>query len=210
MGEYVHYMGHSVKIGTCENLYYTTYNDYLKAYKSGFLSQEKENSAPEEYLKPQNGFRYRFPFPDEKDVLYTGVDDPFRGYILKIPVTYISASEIVHQSYEHDIKVGENVHFTLSTLCPFNPSADVIDRDNVRGNYFFAEIRQQFLEIDEEKGKTLLKTLFKCPLCSAWYSFGNEEVEALRTYLSECEHEMKNNDVQVIREIIKGYDGAEI
>lgn len=65
MGEYVRYKGDHVKLGTCEDLYYTSFQKFKLALDGGHLYQAPNNSTPSEYAKPDSGFRFRFPFPDE-------------------------------------------------------------------------------------------------------------------------------------------------
>lgn len=65
MGEYIRYKGSEVKIGTCENMYYTSYQKYKKAFDLGHLQQLQGNGNPSEYLDTKRGYRFRFPFPDE-------------------------------------------------------------------------------------------------------------------------------------------------
>ena len=81
MGEYVRYRGHDVKIGTCEDLYYTT----LQQFKNNvhMMKQLSGNAKPEDYLLP-NDSRFRFPFPDEK---YDIGDYPThsRGVLFTLP-----------------------------------------------------------------------------------------------------------------------------
>lgn len=54
-----------VKLGTCESLYYVTYPKFLGALLAGLLSRCENNLAPDCYVKPDSGFLFRFPFPDE-------------------------------------------------------------------------------------------------------------------------------------------------
>jgi len=61
----VSYIGRDVKIGTCELLYYTSYQKYRDAYESGRLGSLEGNGHISDYLKVENGFMFRFPFPDE-------------------------------------------------------------------------------------------------------------------------------------------------
>lgn len=68
MAEYVKYQGKEVGIGTMYNLYYTSYQKFLKAFEAGKLSQAPCNSDPKIYLEPDSGFGFRFPFPDEKEL----------------------------------------------------------------------------------------------------------------------------------------------
>lgn len=85
MGEYVKYRGHEVKIGTCENLYYTSYQKYLAAMNSGFVSGLQGNGAPMDYLNVNYGFRFRFPFPDEDKLKFGEIIEPFhRGVIITV------------------------------------------------------------------------------------------------------------------------------
>ncbi len=63
MGEYIVYNGREIKIGTCESLYYVTFEKLFKMYQ-----QEGKTTDPENlpiYLQTQQGFLFRFPFPDE-------------------------------------------------------------------------------------------------------------------------------------------------
>jgi hypothetical protein len=86
MGEYVKYLGEPIKIGTCENLYYATFGKYSEALKYGALTKEEGNLFPESYVKPDSGYRFRFPFPDEDELLLPlliDVGDYQRG----LPVT---------------------------------------------------------------------------------------------------------------------------
>jgi hypothetical protein len=65
MGEYIKYQGTEIKIGTCEDMYYATYQKYNLALERGQLIKSDNSSNPEEYAKPDSGIRFRFPFPDE-------------------------------------------------------------------------------------------------------------------------------------------------
>lgn len=67
MGEYATYQGQSIKIGTCENMY------YLRA------DQRQEISDYEWDAETLGVVRFRFPFPDEDDNEPGHFDDPERG-----------------------------------------------------------------------------------------------------------------------------------
>src|ERR1700744_2657419 len=68
MGEYVKYRGNDIEIGMGESLYYVTYQKYKKELASGNLSESIGGGPPEGYAKPDSGFRFRFPFPDEDNL----------------------------------------------------------------------------------------------------------------------------------------------
>jgi len=89
MGEYVKHriLGDNVKIGTCESLYYVTFPQFAKAAKAEHINAGAANT----YMKPGAGFRFRFPFPDEKNYTFgsDGPDHNFdRGHLLKVPKRY--------------------------------------------------------------------------------------------------------------------------
>ena len=74
MGEYVKLPnGEDVKLGTCENLYYITFETAKRLLP--ICRQLEGNFPPEEYLNPAHGWRYRFPFPNEDNIeIYNGND----------------------------------------------------------------------------------------------------------------------------------------
>lgn len=91
MGEYIRYRGEEIKIGTCEDLYYATYPKYIAALEAHTLHRLEGNSSPEAYAKPDAGFRFRFPFPDEDHLSLGSLEyDYSRG----VPITLdVSACE---------------------------------------------------------------------------------------------------------------------
>jgi hypothetical protein len=86
MGELVKYKGEAIKIGTCESLYYATYGKYLNALKSGLLHKLDGNDVPDNYAKPDSGYRFRFPFPDEdiEPLGALGYTNYYRGLLVTI------------------------------------------------------------------------------------------------------------------------------
>jgi hypothetical protein len=94
MGEYIKYKDKEIKIGTLENIYYTSFQKYEKAYKEGLISPLIDNISPGEYIKPDSGFRFRFPFPDEDKLPFgdIGKFDHHRGVPVKIDPTKETAS----------------------------------------------------------------------------------------------------------------------
>ncbi|MCK7559395.1 hypothetical protein MKQ70_32275 [Chitinophaga sedimenti] len=84
MGEYVNYKGRPVKIGTCELLYYVSYQRYKEEYGYGRLKWEEGNAFPASYLAP-NVFVFRFPFPDEDNVRFGQVAAHNRTIDVSIP-----------------------------------------------------------------------------------------------------------------------------
>jgi hypothetical protein len=88
MGEFIRHNGEEIKIGTLENLYYTSYGKYTTELKAGRLSPDGSTS-PESYALPDSGFRFRFPFPDEDKLAFGEIIGPWnRG----IPITIEQAA----------------------------------------------------------------------------------------------------------------------
>lgn len=114
MGEYIKYRGREVKIGTCEDLYYTSYEKYITALNSGFLTGLEGNGHPRDYIKIEYDFRFRFPFPDEDKLKFGEIIEPFnRG----IPVTVSSELFSDDNKGKHD-----NVHI------------DIVQQNRLSGN----------------------------------------------------------------------------
>lgn len=84
MSEHVYYKNTKIKIGTCENLYYTTYQHFSLALYSGQLSIVERNLHPSQYAQPDSGFRFRFPFPDEDKIQMGYYKDFDRGVPIKV------------------------------------------------------------------------------------------------------------------------------
>lgn len=102
MGEYVKYKGSEIKIGTCEDLYYVSYPKYQQAFKSGLLRKSQGSINPSEYMLPDSGFRFRFPFPDE-DNLPLGEILEQEGFRRGLPVT-------IEPDYQVEITQQKLVH----------------------------------------------------------------------------------------------------
>lgn len=71
MGEYAKYRGESIKIGTCEDLY------YLRADQAAQVVPEPGSVDP---VRERDGLRFRFPFPSEDDVRPGQFEDPWKGF----------------------------------------------------------------------------------------------------------------------------------
>ena len=88
MGEQAKVNGQSVKIGTCENMYYLRAED---AHRAKPLPGNVDASKTP-------GLRFRLPFPDEDSVQIGQYDNPFRGYRMYRTVK----SETTRPDYSED------------------------------------------------------------------------------------------------------------
>ena len=99
MGEYIQLSSEQYprKIGTCENLYYVRHAQLKAWVEGGVAVRQPGNLEPAAYLDPANGFRFRFPFPDEDDTHLSVADDRFdfnRGYgVANAPYFLLNGTE---------------------------------------------------------------------------------------------------------------------
>ena len=69
MGEYAYFGDRKVKLGTCEDLTYITHAELRQAHAARAVHTAPGNAEIDQYLDPANGYRFRFPFTDERCVL---------------------------------------------------------------------------------------------------------------------------------------------
>ena len=108
MGEYAKYNVESVKIGTCEDMYYLRYD------QRGLVQHESGNvdvSDPEQV----KGLRFRFPFPTEDNISPGGFND--HSYGVSVPSGFVIPEEVEHGSVQFRASNG----YLLSVPCPESP-----------------------------------------------------------------------------------------
>lgn len=163
MGEYVS----GYKVGTCEDLYYVRLTGLVAMRASG-----KDQAAP--YLNPRNGFRYRFPFPDE-DVLVRksgrfDMGDAFdfnRGLTVPAPAFWTAEDE------------GPETYGDHRHGCTWRDRED----DSL-------EIVQQKIVASEQPGPEQVWTVVRCPHCSAMWRLDQKTGLALADGLQDEDPEL--------------------
>ena len=120
MGEYIEDRGDVMKLGTCEDLYYVTYDD-LKTIVDTCARLYPNNLQPRAYLG--NGFRYRFPFPD-RNGKPDNKEDFDRGELVTVPDEILFDGEhyVIAKSLKPKSSFGFNINAMIT--CPFDPKAD--------------------------------------------------------------------------------------
>lgn len=109
MGEYASYNGESVKIGTCESMY------YLRADQAHLVTPESGNVDP---IRDAAGIRFRFPFPDEDGVQPGGDFKRFdRGINVYPDESY--APTFGHYTIQFSSPEG----YLVSLPCPEDPKS---------------------------------------------------------------------------------------
>lgn len=167
MSENIIYKGASIKIGTCENLYYIRLAQLQAGLVDGTARPAPYNDSITEYLKPEV-FRYRFPFPDEDDT-QPGHFDPYnRGVVIYLsPATSPNLLEtLISADFEHNtlyLHAGPNGASTniVNIPCPYSPA---FKTSTLRTSGYPAAV-----ELVQQK---LMKTgeiwaVIRCPFCGA-------------------------------------------
>lgn len=132
MGEYARYNGESIKIGTCEDMY------YLRADQALSVSAEDGSVDPlGEYAGP---IRFRFPFPDEDDVEPGAFDRYDRG----IGIEHVSAPEDLAGEHYTVQFVAQSHGYNVCLPCPEDGEAGhglTVHRNGFAGATFLVQQR---------------------------------------------------------------------
>lgn len=174
MGEYVNYKNQPVKIGTCENLYYASYEKYVSILQ--FLKQEENNLPPEDYCKDNSGFRFRFPFPDEDCTQFGNVENYNRGYQFSVPEEL--AHSIEHREMSVSVNCEGRCNINIQIPCP---AGDNLKLKHSRIEFYPMLLKQQKL-IDGE-----LQAVFECGYCGAKFRVDLEEAEKYSAFIESEE-----------------------
>ena len=192
MGEYVKLNDQIIKLGTCENLYYARF-DQIKD-NLALMTKVDGNDEPSGYLEPKNGYRYRFPFPDEDDRKLGEYEKHDRGVL--IGVSYEILAEVKHDTISKvtDCQGGYNVvHYVT---CPADP--EFIPTCNLRTVLAPVEIVQQ-KQIDGQ-----LWTVCRCGWCHQLFRLSKEQAQKL----CDCILEQYKDEYwqEIVKRIMNGYE----
>jgi hypothetical protein len=194
MGEYLH----NVKLGTCESLYYTTF-DQLNNWQV---------SGKHEFLKINSGYRFRFPFPDEKRPIgdYSDFD---RGYLIELPKGVFEmehGKKFVRTDSQLQIKAPA-IGFYVA--CPTKIEGRRRWEHEETESY---EIVQQKYVTDEETGEPMLQTALRCPYCGNIARASLTEANKIAEHLVKVGKDLQGRDnqkglelIQIANIIIEGY-----
>jgi len=198
MGEYVRLNGESVKIGTCESLYYTT----LQQFKDNLPNM---TPAANQFLKP-NTFRFRFPFPDEAHIEIGCHADFDRGVLISVPKSL--GIEMPHGMFFYRVsktktveELPNNLHFGINIPCPAAaPLPYIRDWGNqIEKHTTFEVVAQKIVESE-------VQTVVRCPYCEEMCRLDGGEAKALHQYSKDHPKLFDKLQKEVIEELIKGYN----
>lgn len=202
MGEYIKLNGQSVKLGTCEDLYYATYDQVQNAVNSGAAERQPGNLPPPDYLAAAHGWRYRFPFPDEDNVAIGTHRNFDRGVLFLVTEDFAT-------NLEHETCGGPRVLVPLygepekreklqvSTPCPFSATGIAA---GIKARPFVEIVRQKLIALEGAPGFHLW-TVARCPYCGICWRFDKSEAETL------CALQNRSDEFvsQICDRILSGY-----
>jgi hypothetical protein len=188
MGEYVKLGGQRIKLGTCEDLYYVRY-EQLKRLVFG-MEKLGGNDEPEAYLKPEHGFRYRFPFPDEDEILLGMFNAYNRGYLVGVPMDFMADKEHKKICVSTACQNIYNVNHYIT--CPADKAWVKTCSD--RSELAPLEIIQQ-KQVDGD-----LWVVCRCGWCGSAFRLPYEDAVKLTIYMPDDDFA-----VEVARRMLSGY-----
>jgi len=208
MGEYIQLAdGEVVKIGTCEDCYYTTLEQLRAAVAAGAVLVPG-NLQPKDYLDPVHGFRFRFPFPDERR-MSMGTHNPFdRGVTLEIPEALLHTDhDVVWMSMFAMGAERERTPFDPYTYglrvtvgCPFDP--DPAKRPQTSEVIPVAQVVQQ------KQVEGALWVVLRCPYCGTAWRVAPDQGATLVAHLRE-RYAGDKFVLAIADEIARGYQVAQ-
>jgi len=209
MGEYVNYKGNQVKIGTCEDLFYTSAVKFINCLPE--MGKADNNITPRSYLNPKNGYRFRFPFPDEDKNQFGEVADFNRGMLLTAPRTDKNAElfDIDHAKISMQQNLTSGGHMIISSECPLSKD---FDRSKIRytalpaHSVYLELVAQKIMPVEGEPGAFCLWPVLRCPACGQMVRVDRDEFIKMAEAVDQDNETIKES----IRRALVGYDPIHI
>ena len=194
MGEYVKLNNKIIKLGTCEDLYYARF-DQIKDNLT-MMTKVDGNDEPAGYLDPKNGYRYRFPFPDEDGRKLGEYEKHERGLLVGVSYEVFAGVEHNKICRSTDCQSGYNVNHYLT--CPADPA--FVQTCSPRTSRAPVEIVQQ-KQVDGE-----LWTVCRCGWCRTLFRLPKEQARKL----CDCILEQYKDEYwqEVVQRIMAGYEAV--
>lgn len=215
MGEYIKLNGSDasrVKIGSCENLGYITYDELKYAVEHG-AQQAACNAEPKDYIDPAAGWFYRWPFTSE---LTGGRRNPLtaeainrRDYerALVVDVTGLPIVIAHRDTVVFERKCSDGTSMKVEVPCPYDA-----ERFAASGaKRIMYGVQGDRLEIVGEKlmPDGSLQTLIRCPVCGALCRIDEDEAALLRNQckllaakMKRCLDELSVSDVTYMNDLL--------
>jgi hypothetical protein len=196
MGEYIQLSGERYprKVGTCENLYYVRHAQLAEWVAQGIAIRHPGNLEPAAYLDPANGFRFRFPFPDEDSTCHLVPGDTFdfnRGYgVSHAPWFLLDGAEHRNVHAQIESRPGMWAKKRLTLPCP------------QRSDGYAATV--EFEIVQQKPVDDALWLVVRCPYCGETWSLDTESGVALADWMTE-RVQGKGEWGELARRICAGY-----
>ena len=211
MGEYIRKNGKEYKLGTCEDLYYTTYKELARVKKEGYLSQTSGNDTPSNYLHSGN-YRFRFPFADEDHEKEFGSYENFnRGLLFVVPKSLGIEFNHGEKFYRTDeqIKNAPAVGFRLPCIQGNEFPVKKFDWAYTSDFSIFEITQQKYVIIKDEKREGLntskLQTVVRCPYCNTSSRLDKKEIYSLLKYVVLNRKNFSELQIKAVIEAARGY-----
>lgn len=209
MGEYVRRGKQVTKIGSCENLYYTTFKMFWHYAKIRTINEYDSNCSLKTYI--QGEFRFRFPFADENHIEQFGnyEDHDFkRGLLFSLPKT--TGIEMCHDNmfYRTSNQVNNknlpDVGFRLPCIQSKEFAIKKFDCYNTNDNVFF-EVTQQKPVLNKLDNTWTLQTVIRCPYCGECSRLDYNEALSLFSHVWKNRKHFTYVQIAATIEILRGY-----
>ena len=208
MGEYITINKQQTKLGTCEDLYYTRLEQLLKDIR--------HIHGVNEYLNPDNGFRYRFPFPEEDGIEIGCYRDFDKSIIISLKPEDYDLLDFEHSQIWnscHPAYGGYNVN--ISMPCPQSKDKDwlfIQKPDNELKRINYSPITWRIVGIKQQKQvNDEIWTVISCPYCGVSvrleYEAAHKLAHSIKAgYIDSTNDERQKEYYQKVHDrILQGY-----
>lgn len=194
VGEYIRVRGQSVKLGTCEDLFYVRYLTLRGLVESGLAEEDAPaNLPPHEYLDPAGGWRYRFPHPSEDGHTWHHDDGYDYGYDVLAPPAVVRLFDHHHAHATIQAKGKERAWQRIGITVPC-PQAELTDSA-------YGEL--QIMAQKQVEGR--LWVIVRCPYCNAMARLPRDEAQALADYNAQGASADPETE-ETLRRMMEGYE----
>lgn len=186
MGEYAYFGDRKVKLGTCEDLTYITHAELRQARDVRAVHTAPGNAEIDQYLDPANGYRFRFPFTDERCVL-----SELGERVAVRPTRYLEIELVgmendklyrgmmAHKKINPELRGEDGSTYTLLDLhCPLSNEPGRPRMYNLMSGPMYTPKLLVCGEKPMPDGT--VHTVFGCPVCGAMFRLSESEIKLVR------------------------------
>lgn len=186
MGEYAYFGDRTVKLGTCEDLMYITHTELRQARDARAAHTAPGNAEIDQYLDPANGFRFRFPFTDERCTLSKLGDRVAERQERYLEIELVGMENdklyrdmMAHKNIQASMLGTDGNHLTLLGLpCPLSnePGRPRLYHP-AEGPWYTPKL---LVCGEKPMPDGTVHTVFCCPVCGAMFRLSESEIKLVR------------------------------